>query len=268
MGHEDDFGSRDDLPDASLFYRSGKMPCYVVNYQRTWNDSAFGYNLYEIVEDWDTPCRNAKITAQEAVDQAVALFDGILDVIPTEVRWGDNGSDDTRGSESGYVVYLSSNYEGAAAVYTKFLNNQEWGEDGAHIYKGWEHEKIVVAVNETGIRYMEWRQPMEVEKVITGNASLLDFDTIYSLFTQQMNRILADKDEDETVELMGVTLGLMAIAEKDSAETALLVPVWYFRYWDRNLSNGEKSMIGNQDMSPLCVLNAIDGSVISSVLDY
>lgn len=268
VAHADDFGS---VTDVRITVNNQNYPYFNLSYTKTSADHGFGYLMSEIVEDWSVPCGNAQLTPQEAADRAVALFDGILDVVPTEIRWGGNGSDTSAKTKSAYIIYLSPNYNGAAALYTMLTNNQVEMEDdtgeGTTLYRGWDHEQIRVAVDDTGIRSCQWINHMEVEQVLTDNANLLDFDTIYTLFTQQMDRRLAMEEAGAETELMAVTLGLMCIREQDSPSTALLVPVWYFRHWNRNIEP-DTAQIVTADLQPLCVLNAVDGSVINTLYGY
>lgn len=268
VAHADDFGS---VPYVSITLNNRQYPYFNLYYRKTSEDFGFGYLISEIAEDWSVPCGNAQITPQEAADKAAALFEGLWDMVPTEVRWGGNGSDTDAKTKSAYIVYLSPNYLGAGAMYTGMPNTEtevasETGE-GTTWYKGWDHEQIRVVVDDTGIRACQWINHMEVQEVLTESANLLDFDTIYTLFTQQMNRKLAMEEEGSQTELMTVTLGLMCIREQDSPGTALMVPVWYFRHWDTHIEP-ETARIGQADLLPLCVLNAVDGSVISTVYGY
>lgn len=165
-------------------------------------------------------------------------------------------------SDSNFGYHISE----VAAVYTKMRNNS-MEEVGQGSYTSlWTHEQIEVAVNEEGVRACSWSGHMEVQEMLTGDVNLLDFDTVYNLFTQQMNRKLATEDADTEIKLTGVTLGLMRIREEDSPHTALLVPVWYFRGLEGKTDYYQEVL--GEDKWPLCVLNAIDGSVIDSTLGY
>lgn len=147
------------------------------------------------------------------------------------------------------------------------MRNNSMEEVGQGSYTSlWTHEQIEVAVNEEGVRACSWSGHMEVQEMLTGDVNLLDFDTVYNLFTQQMNRKLATEDADTEIKLTGVTLGLMRIREEDSPHTALLVPVWYFRGLEGKTDYYQEVL--GEDKWPLCVLNAIDGSVIDSTLGY
>ena len=259
-----------DVPRVSISKKTDSDRTFTFSYAAK-NESYWGagYHILEVAEDWSVPCKGASMTPQEAVQQALAVFEGILEVYPTEVRWCDNGNDTERATEKAYVVLLSEKYGNAGCVYTA-MRNQSTAEErraaGDQYSVPWSHESITVAVNEKGILEMNWKSPLEVVELLTDNAALLDFDTVYSLFTQQMNRKLADKDEDTEITLLGVTLGLMRIREQDSPDTSLLVPVWYFRGLQGNTDYDQEVLGG--DYSPLCVLNAIDGSVIDTMLGY
>lgn len=263
VGAEDAFGK---TPTVNVFYRADETPYFDLDFYQSSEDWGYGYHISEVAEDWSVPCKGAKMTPQEAVDMAMALLDGIMEVVPVEVRWGDNGDDTSRGSGYAYTVLLTPVYEGAGAVYTGMTNYsmQEIGE-GSYTPL-WRHESVKVAVNEEGIRSCSWSNHMEVQEKLTESVNLLDFETIYNLFIQQMNRYLATEDADMTVELTGVSLGLMRIREEDSPYTALLVPVWYFRGLEGKTDYYQEVLGG--DHWPLCVLNAIDGSVINTNWGY
>lgn len=268
-GHSRDYG---DTPEAKisryLDEDSGFSFCYTLNKDEFWGS---GYHILEVPEDWSVPCQGAEMTPREAVNKALTIFAGIMDVYPTEVRWCDNGNDTDRATDRAYVILLSRKYGEAGCVYTTMRNQNHVriseALEGYGLYaETWSHETITVAVNERGILEMEWTNPLEVVDELTEEVNLLDFDTIYSLFTQQMNRYLATDSAETEIELLGVTPGLMCIREQDSLKTGLIVPVWYFRGLTGS-TDYYQEVLGGDDL-PLCVLNAIDGSVIDPNAGY
>ena len=270
VGHSQDYGS---TPCVHIIRRldtdRGFEFQYTLRSSDYWGE---GYHILDVPQDWSVPCAGATMTPQEAVDQVLAVFEGILDVYPTEVRWCDNGDDVSRASEKAYVVLLSRKRGDAGCVFTNLDNQISYGEfmelieNSQQYSETWSHETLTAAVNEKGILEVRWVSPLETMEVLTEEANLLDFDTIYSLFTQQMNRKLATDGADSEVTLLGVTLGLMCIREQDSPYTALLVPVWYFRGLYGKTDYYQEVLSG--DYAPLCVHNAIDGSVIDSMMGY
>lgn len=87
-----------------------------------------GYHILDVPQDWSVPCAGADMTPQEAVDQVLAVFEGILDVYPIEVRWCDNKDDVSRATEKAYVVLLSRKHGDAGCVYTNLDNQISYGE--------------------------------------------------------------------------------------------------------------------------------------------
>lgn len=270
VGHSQDYGStpsavisRDLDSDRTFEFRYTLQPGCI------WGA---GYHILDVPQDWSVPCAGTAMTPQEAVDQVLAVFEGILDVYPIEVRWCDNKDDVSRATEKAYVVILSRKHGDAGCVYTNLDNQISYGEfmelieNSQQYSKTWFHETLTAAVNERGVLEVRWVSPLETLEVLTEKANLLDFDTIYTLFTQQMNRKLATNGAGTKVTLLGVTLGLMCIREQDSPYTALLVPVWYFRGLYGKTDYYQEVLSG--DYAPLCILNAIDGSVIDSMTGY
>lgn len=274
VAHDQDYG---DTPRITVTsndeWEGGFDFSYYRSEEEFWGE---GYHVLEIPEDWSVPCEGTDMTPQEAVNKALTVFAGIMDVYPTEVWWCDNASDTGRATKRAYVVRLSRKYEDAGCVFTRVDNSpKERISDalqGSDLYAySWKHEIITVAVNEEGILDLWWQWPVEVLEELTEEVNLLDFDTIYHLFTQQMNRYLATEPEGTEIKLFGVTLGLMCIREQDSLETGLIVPVWYFRGYTVAGQFAEKEEwrgILHGDSSPICVLNAIDGSVIDTSVGY
>ena len=64
-----------------------------------------------------------------------------------------------------------------------------------------------------------------------------------------------------TVRVTGVKLGLFRIREQNSMETGLLVPAWVI--------TGVCNAKGDErELDPLCVINAVDGSIIDAHKGY
>ncbi len=73
-----------------------------------------------------------------------------------------------------------------------------------------------------------------------------------------------------TIEISQVFLGLQRIAEQDSVDSGLLVPIWSFfgtlRY---ELSDGTIETYDSLvQANPLLVINAIDGTMVDPIKGY
>ena len=125
------------------------------------------------------------------------------------------------------------------------------------------------AVNESGILTCEWGDPLQVTEVITEHASLLPFEEIERIAKRQMNRILSyGAEENSTLEVTDVRLGLLYLMEQYSTDSGLMVPCWIFRKTQNvseeqmKLWNREVSSFDYDWLNPLVIINAVDGSVI------
>ena len=99
----------------------------------------------------------------------------------------------------------------------------------------------------------------------------MSFDEIQSVFTKMMpitNAYTSDESISITFNITRVQLGLMRITEKDSTDTALLIPVWdFFGTYTMNVGEGDSSVNHDTNTSRLTI-NAIDGSIIDRSLGY
>lgn len=133
----------------------------------------------------------------------------------------------------------------------------------------WVYETMTVGIDDKGILNVEWESPIEVVETETEDAKLLQFPEIQGIFEKMMPieyGFRAD-EEEASLELSvdRAELVLMRVAEQDSIENGLLVPVWRFcGTRTRTLAAGA----GEAEYACILTVNAIDGSVIDPGKGY
>jgi beta-lactamase regulating signal transducer with metallopeptidase domain len=224
----------------------------------------------------------------------------------------EGNSEFTRGKDKGtqaYLLYFTRTLNGIPFTFagTATAGDSGWEkEQPAGFSRPWEYERIVVAVDDTGVTQVDWNGNMDILGTLNENAALLPFDNVMEIFKQQIYVKNAWIDEDagksatipirETIYVERISLGYTRVAAKDSPDEYLLVPVWDFfgskqdsydidaitKQMRQSASEGEDKVINeiietyqrlnDQRTSPggFCFLtiNAIDGSVIDRNLGY
>lgn len=138
----------------------------------------------------------------------------------------------------------------------------------------YEYSQLEVSVYNGIIRTVLLTSPLDVVEVVNSNVSTLSFDEIYSKFKTQMqtqyslNSFIVGFDDipeykNAKVDLTvtGIQLGLVRIKEKNNDDEYLMVPAWLFT-GDVHMNDGDGTP------TTLCIINAIDGSVINPTLGY
>ena len=272
--------------DNVYFFARDEYPTYwTMDMSRVgeWG-AAWDYGLMEIIDptDYDTPHAGATMTPNEAAAKLQSVLDPFVKTTVVEILWGNNASD-TYGSDGtklrwGYVVRLMPAYYGTATGLGLGYLHMSSRDPITEVSRSWEQEYIMGAVNDDGIRKLQWRSPLTVTEVVTENATLLPFSEIEAIAKQQINRLLSYRgyrgEETGTLEVAGVRLGLLYIMEQNVLEGGLLVPVWYFLQADEP-NERQKALWPNEidncsydTLNPLVVINAIDGTVIDPWAGY
>ena len=99
-------------------------------------------------------------------------------------------------------------------------------------------------------------------EALAGETSLLPFEEIMGIFTQQVNRIYSyEEATGGRLTVTGVQLGLFRIREQGDMESGLLVPVWFItgKYCD---AEHPEELYLKDEYDPIAVINAINGSII------
>ena len=131
----------------------------------------------------------------------------------------------------------------------------------------WFNEAIYIAVDDDGIRDVDWMAPLSVQETLVEDAALMSFDEICKIF-EKMFYVKFEAQAAESGELTEycitkARLSLMRINEKDRSGTGLLVPVWNF--YGYTASGGG---LPSEQEYPKITINAVDGSIIDPIKGY
>ena len=141
----------------------------------------------------------------------------------------------------------------------------------------WEYERIQIMMNDQGIITLSWYSPLNIGETVVENSALLSFDRITAAFEQRMRDKYEPQAKEEHIASMDfkvdrVALELQRIAEQDSLETGLLVPVWNFYGTETDGYNDQGNATTNEngfnEPRPILSVNAINASVIDNDIGY
>ena len=246
--------------------------------------AAYDYGMRELIDpaDYDRPHWGAKLTPRQAAEAVQAVLAPFVQTAVVDVLWSNNASD-TYGSDGtklrwGYVVRLMPLYHGTATGVGLGLLHMSNRDPVTDVSRSWEQENIMGAVTDEGVRYLYWRNPLKVTEVVAEHARLLPFSEIEEIAQQQINRKLAySHQENGSLEVAGVILGLVYMGEQNNAEGGLLAPVWVFLKADRPNDQQQKlwAQLGQtpatpyyDTLNPLVMINAVDGTIIDPYAGY
>ena len=246
--------------------------------------AAYDYGMRELIDptDYDMPHWGSKLTPRQAAEAVQAVLDPFVKTAVVDILWSNNASD-TYGSDGtklrwGYVVRLMPLYHGTATGTGLGWLPMSSRDPVTDVGRTWEQEYIMGAVTDEGVRHLTWRNPLRVTEVVAEHAQLLPFSEIESIAQRQINRNLAySGEENGSLEVAGVILGLVYMGEQNNAEGGLLAPVWVFLKADR--PNDQQQQLWAQlgqtpaapyydTLNPLAMINAIDGTIIDPYAGY
>lgn len=228
-------------------------------------------------KDYDKPHEGATVTPNDAIQIAQESFSGICEFCVSDVYWANNAATD--GDAKGineqtrwaYLIHFSHDYSGAYSPYCKSFQMDY--TPGADYVSAWRYESMMAAVDGDGnLLSLVWQAPMKVTEVITESTTLLSYEETQKIFEQQINRMFAyDEANGATLTLDSVQLGLFRIREQNDLEHGLLVPAWFFtgylEYSDAHRGESGDGMYYD-NLNPLLIINAIDGSIIDAQKGY
>jgi len=238
-----------------------------------------GYDDFE--EPADNMPQGLDMTLEEAESLAKEMLAdiGIEDAMRTKWFVGNyTGLDESitgvRNSEQCYVLYFCKpiakipityfyDYEGAST----------FRPDGAEVYSyPWSPEVIEVYVNNNGVVHFKWQDSGTISGTINQNVQLLPWEDIKEKAIQQFRYKdiglyhMGFDQENMTVEINKVKLGMMRVAKKDSLGEFMYIPVWDF-FGNYIIEKPREDDYQVRACSMLTI-NAIDGSIIDRGLGY
>ena len=221
--------------------------------------------------DYDKPHDGATVTPNDAIRLVQDIFDGVCKFRPAEVWWANNVATDgeatsiDKNTRWAYLLRLTQDYSGANGPYCD-ADAADWESDAEYIIP-WSYESLIAAVDGSGeLISLHWCSPLKVTKTAAESTPLLPYEEILGIFETQINReFIYESFKDATLTVETVQLGLFRIREKNDMEHGLMVPVWFFTGYMKR-PDGEDMRFDN--LNPLLIINAIDGSIIDASNGY
>ena len=228
----------------------------------------FGLVLSEpIGEDAEVPpeiLEQIGLTPSEARQQVQELLDKtgsnmVVDRVYLQ-------SDEQNGTVDGVVrpaeqyIYRLECVRAVDGIPVAWFEGSTWDAENA-LSRSWWYETLGFEVNGDGIARMDWDNPLEIAEPVNEDASLLSFAEAMEIFEKMMlvtYEAEARQQGDIAFQIDRVTLSLQRVAEKNTQETGLLIPVWNF-YGEKTVE-GPVSYTENEES--FLSINAVDGSVI------
>lgn len=215
---------------------------------------------------FDRPYGGASVSPNEAIETVTACFDGVNRFRVTDVFWTNNGTenenDEVVVTREAYLVVLTTDFRGANTVYSRPVVYEHDAE--TDVVRSWANEALMAAVDGDGkLLSLVWLSPLKVTETVSEAAKLLSVDEIKEILVAQLGRMFTIRSE---VAVTGVQLGLYRIREQNSFDAGLLVPVWFFTGEFRPEGGGDAFVYDN--LNPLLIVNAIDGSIIDPQKGY
>ena len=265
-----------------FFAREGYPSYWSMNYMKAGNwGAAWDYGPLERIDPvaYDTPHAGVSLTPRQAAAQVQEKLAPFVQTSVVDILWGNSASD-TYGSDGtklqwAYVVRLMPAYYGTATGVGLGYLPMSSRDETTNVSRSWQQEYIMGVVNDGGVLNLNWMSPLTVTEVVTEHANLLPFSEIETVAQRQINRKLSyEGEENGTLEVTGVRLGLLYTMEQNVQEGGLLVPAWIFlkaqevNENQKKLWNGDPSTLDYDSLNPLVIINAVDGTIIDPFAGY
>ncbi len=225
-----------------------------------------------------------KVTKEDAVKTAdelvAALGLGNVVCISAEKLYG--GGSDRTADQSAYLnprrcvwfLRYARSVNGVPVTHTVW-NCMKVEEDAQSA--PWSYEDMTIAIDDSGVAYMEWHSPYSVTGTVTENSNVLSFQEVMGVFDTMAPVVNAwDGLAEGSPNLTGVEItidriqfGLTRVTEQNKRNSGLLVPAWDF-FGTMTYITEQDGQVKKYDDGPIPLLtvNAIDGSVINRSLGY
>ncbi len=171
-----------------------------------------------------------------------------------------------------YVYSFVPVYGDIPSFYAGMATAKSDDVNAAHYYS----QNLEIRIDNGEVSSVSWYSPLEITGTDDAQAKLLDMDTIYERFKEQMQseytlrKALGYADDggtmyetDACLLVNQVEFGMMRIKEKGS-EDFLVVPVWLFS--GEATSGGQP--IFTEAKRDFVMINAVDGSAVNMTLGY
>ncbi len=195
-----------------------------------------------------------------SAERITCLWD-ITSTVPTDTLKG------------AYEFIFTPSINGVACTYADAEANNSDNQSNP-FGKAWYYEKVRVIVDNDGLNSFVWDAPYQSIELVTGEASLLPYSQIQSIFERMMPIAFHHYNANDlkttcTVNIARVTLGYMRIKEQNAEGTGLIVPVWdFFGSYFRSDDPEGTTPQGSDGYESLLSINAIDGSIIDRKIGF
>ena len=222
-------------------------------------------------EDYNKAHAGAAVTARQAAEAILTPLAGLGDFAVADILWSHDADDAAVAAgkigKQAYLVRLTPVFHGASMPYCG-MDAMDIPEGGGYTLS-WCYEHVIAAVDGNGtILGMAWEGPLKETELLAETTTLLPFEEVMDIFARQMNRLFSYEEETNgSLTVSDVQLGLFRIREQGDMESGLLVPVWFITGAYRYAGHPEEVRLYDS-LSPIAVINAIDGSIIDVMQGY
>ncbi len=214
------------------------------------------------------------LSPKDAIEQVQSMLDRTgcgMEVHRVWLLINETALDDVSGialnpaEQYSYEIECVRTVDGVPASYS----NEYSGGTGDAATSIWGYENMNCTVNKNGIAQVNWNAPLAIKETVNEDAQLKPFAQVKEIFEKMMlvkYEAAAESSLADNYSIDRVELSLHRIAEQNSYEYGLLVPVWNF-YGTATHEYEEGSAVTTVSRS-LMSINAIDGSVIDIQKGY
>lgn len=215
-------------------------------------------------------------------DDAKAFGDEMVNILGAENIVLDRIEKiESRSGERYQVIYVK-NYMGLPETYVNPMSfeNLPYVQEPYDIV--WEDESVIMEVDDSGVKKIEWRCPAELNKLVSDTVQFLPFEQIQEKFRKQIN--LQGQWFDETNGIIGrkifiddIRLGVMKLKSGDR-NGYTMTPVWDFfgysidKYAEQQPGGYQldENMEHTNQMpaQSFLTINALDGTVVDRRVGY